>query len=406
MASKLNHHFVPQYLFRFFSAGDRRIHLVTRNPYRLIFDASVKGQCARHKFYGTQEVEDYLAVLECRHAAAFRALLRATWDEPATHLSDSELRSLLEGLMLQRARVPRKVATMSHSMELSVLHMFRDFVKASPDRDSRDRILHAIERGQVKLKNYEREALLLSLMIALEHVPAIADLNLAVLRNFTDYPFVFGDSPCVFYNRYFYDVVSSGVLGYQSPGLMILMPVDCDTTVFLFDPKTYRVPDGHQIINVKERFDVSQLNALQVYSARNAVYFSDRHDSEYVTELVSAHRVSWKESYGEFRVHPPGTMLIDGKLNENALMHQFESQLPIRLDLTFVSTKKVEADDYPNRARTPELREALKEGEAASNGRVSAKAFVKDMIGDPFGILGNQEEESDTTGSIESGPAA
>jgi hypothetical protein len=100
---------------------------------------------------------------------------------------------------------------------------------------------------------------------------AIADLNLAVLRNYSDYPFIFGDCPCVLYNRYFYDQKSVGVLGFQSPGLMITMPLDSRTTILMYDPDTYEMRDNYPIIDVEKRADISQLNALQVYSSRNAV---------------------------------------------------------------------------------------------------------------------------------------
>jgi hypothetical protein len=362
VASKLNHHFVPQFLFRFFSAGDRRIHLVTKNPHRLIFDASVRCQCARHKFYGTQEVEDWLAELEGRHAAAFRAILREAWDKSPIGLSDFEKYCLLEGLMLQRARVPRTAANLNYGSEQTVLYLFREHVRKSPDHDgSRQRILDAIDRGQVQLKKQDLETVLHSIKIGLESVIGIADLSLAVLRNHTDYPFVFGDCPCVFYNRYFYAEKSAGVIGFQSPGLIIAMPLDSDTTIFLCDPQTYQLPNGHQIINVRQRSDVSQLNALQIHSAQKSVYFADRDDAEYVTELVTAHHNGCRESCSEFKIHAPGALLVDGKPTETPLLQAFESQLAIQIDLSFLTTNKVPANDHPRRARSPEIRKALKE---------------------------------------------
>jgi hypothetical protein len=382
MGEKLNHHFVPQYLFRLFSGGERRIHLVIKKPHqKLIFDASIKGQCARHKFYGTDEVEDFLANLDGRHAAAYRAVLREVWGNSPTGLSDDEAYCLLEAVMLQRARVPAKAENLGHGSERAALYLFREHL-STIDHPDRDRMLAAIDGGKVTLKEPELETRLQSLKIGLDCVLGIADLRLAVLRNNTDYPFIFGDSPCLFYNRYYYDVPSRGVLGFLSPGLMILMPLDCDTMVFLHDPKTYQMRNGHHIIDVMDRSDVSQLNALQVYSAQNAVYFSDRQAAEYVTELVAAHRASSQESYGGFKVHAPGSMLIDGKFNETNLIQTFEGQLPIRLDLSFLTTGKVPRGEQPGPPRSYEIRALLKKIEDRTAKGVSVEDFVKGMLGD------------------------
>jgi hypothetical protein len=63
LSQKLNHHFVPQYHFRLFTGGKRYIHLASRDGSRFVRFASVKGQCARHKFYGDARVEAWLGNL-------------------------------------------------------------------------------------------------------------------------------------------------------------------------------------------------------------------------------------------------------------------------------------------------------------------------------------------------------
>jgi hypothetical protein len=391
MASKLNHHFVPQYLFGFFTRGERRVHLITKSPQRLILNASVKGQCARHKFYGTEEVEDFLAVLDARHAAAYRAVLREAWDASSPGVSDEDWHGLYEGLMVQRARVPAKTENMDESFKKLVLHVFREFLNASRERGKRDRAIAAIDDGKVKLKVPELATRWFALRLALDCVTGISDLQPRLLRNRTDYPFIFGDSPCVFYNRYFYDHEGFGALGFLTPGLMVLMPLDCDTMVFLHDPDTYELTD--EIIDVRERSDISQLNALQIYAARNGVYFSDCRDLEYVSDLVAAHRVSCNESHGQLRIHPVGTLLVNGKPNDREIMQTFESQLPIRLDLSFLTTKQAPADDGPHRCRSPEISEMLMGKEAGVAGGVSAKSLLKTMLGDVAeDFLGEDDE--------------
>ena len=361
MASKLNHHFVPQYLFRQFSGGQRYIHLISKRSSDVIFRASVRGQCARRKFYGSPELEDVLAVYDGRHSIAFRAVIREAWSQSPTGLSEDELYWLFEGLMLQRGRVPRAADNLADGSEKTLLYAFREFVKASPDDGMRDRIVAGIDSGKVTLKEHYLATLLHSLKMAIDSVIAITDLNIAVLRNHTKYPFVFGDSPCVFFNRYLYHCKTRGVLGYLTPGLMILMPLDSRTQVVLYDPATYQIRGGGDFIDVIEKSDASQLNALQLYSAKQNVYFACCDDADYLGELISCHRPNFTESHSEFRVWPPGTILIDGEPNKSEVVHTFESQLPIRLDLSFVDTKPAPKDDSPQRARSPDIRKELQE---------------------------------------------
>ena len=386
MASKLNQHFVPQYLFRQFSGGERYVHLINKCSSNVIFGASVRGQCARRKYYGEAVVEDFLALLDGRHALAYRAAIREAWSGSATVFSDDELYWLLEGVMLQRARVPRAAENLADGSDKTALYAFREFVKASPDDGMRDRIVAAIDRGEVKLKDHHLESLMHSLKLALESVMAITDLNIVVLRNHTQFPFVFGDSPCVFYNRYFYHIKTRGVLGYLTPGLMILLPLDRRTQVLLLDPATYGIRGGATFVDVIEKSDTSQLNALQLYSAKHNVYFACRNDADYLVELVECHRPNFKVSHSEFHVWPPGTILIDGQPNKNEVMHTFESQLPIRLDLSFVETKRAPEDDGPHRARSSDIRKELREIREEDSRGVSIQQLVDDIRPDLDGL--------------------
>jgi hypothetical protein len=359
VASKLNHHFVPKYLFRLFSGGQKYIHLVTKASSKVIFDASIRHQCARHKFYGTEDVEDGLAILDAHHAAGYRAAIRECWSDSPAGFSDDEFFWLFQGLMLQRARTPRAAEGLAHSSENLALDSFREYVKASPDDGMRDQMIEAIDKGQVSVKEQILRPLLHSLSIGLRSVIGITDLNLVLLRNATQLPFVFGDSPCVFYNRYLYDVPFISGLGIQSPGLMILMPLNEDTQVMLYDPGTYEIEGTPDFVDVIEKSDISQLNALQVHSASTAIYFAHRASADYLVDLITAHRPLFKQSHNEFRRWPPGQILIDGKPNDQEVMHMYESQLPLKVDLSFLQTKAMPADENPRRPRSRELRNEL-----------------------------------------------
>lgn len=359
MGASLNHHFVPKYLFRLFSDGESYIHLVTKSASRVIFGASIKGQCARHKFYGAEEIENYLAGLDSSHATAYHAAVREAWSDAPIGFSEDELYGLFQAVVLQHVRVPRTAEDFAYANEQMSLVAFREHIKATADDGMRDRIVEAIDRGQVKIKGLELMTLLNGIQIALSAMIAITDLHVAILRNFSQYPFIFGDAPCIFYNRYLHHIISRGVLGLQTPGLMILMPLNHGTQLLLYDPEAYTLRSEGVFVDLFQNADVSQLNALQIYAAKSNLYFSDEPSAEYLVEMINAHRPRFEDCFGKFRVHQSGTMLIDGKPNDGEVMHMFDRQLPIRLDLSVIETKPPPPDADSRRIRSPELRAEL-----------------------------------------------
>ena len=79
MSDRANQHFVPQFYFKHFSRGAGFIHLLLQAADHIILSASVKGQYARHKFYGPKELEKAFSKLEERHAEALHTLLSIAW---------------------------------------------------------------------------------------------------------------------------------------------------------------------------------------------------------------------------------------------------------------------------------------------------------------------------------------
>lgn len=360
MSQKLNHHFVPQYHFRLFTGGKRYIHLASRDGSRFVRFASVKGQCARHKFYGDERVEDWLNNLESRHAAVYRAVMDIAWNARTTPLSDEEDYHLREAILLQRSRTPRNARFHASSTDQMMLYTYCEYLKALPTTPERQAAIEAIQRGKATVKNSQFISLMLSLRMAPRAVMAISDLSLLILRNHTTAPFVMGDAPCVFSNHYMRAIRDSGVLGFMTPGLMAALPIDARTQVLLYDAAVY-TPDyaAAGCIDVFRLADVSLLNALQIHSAEENIYFSDISAETYVHELLFAHRRLLQDHRGKFVIHSPGTVLITGVPNTGEVLHVFEPQLPITLDLSFMSTSSLPPNENPNRPRDPVLAQQI-----------------------------------------------
>lgn len=352
LSQKLNHHFVPQYHFHLFTGGNRYIHLASRDGSRFAHFASVKGQCARHKFYGDERVEDWLSNLESRHAAVYRAVIDIAWNSRTTPLSDEEDHYLREAILLQRSRTPRNARLHASSTDQMMLYTYCEYLKALPATLERLVTIEAIQRGKATVKNSQFISLMLALRLAPRMVTAISDLSLLILRNHTMAPFIMGDAPCVFSNHYMRAIQDHGVLGFLTPGLMAVLPIDSRTQILLYDAVVYK-PDYSTAgcIDVIQIADVSLLNALQVHSAEENIYFSDVSAESYVRELLSMHSRILQDHQGGFIVHNPGKILIDGAPSTGEVLQVFESQLPITLDLSFISTAPLPPNENPNRPR-------------------------------------------------------
>ena len=335
--------------------GQRYVHLAARDGSRLVRHAAIRGQCVRHKFYGDTRIEDWLGGLEDRHAPVFRAVLDIAWNGRAA-LSDKEDYYLREAVLLQRNRTPRNAQIQASSLDQMMLYAYLEHLKGLSCDPKRQVMMDAIQHGKVAVRDSRFVSLIMSLQMATRVVTSIADLALLILRNRTTTPFIMGDTPCIFSNHYMRTIRDSGVLGFMTPGLMAVLPIDSRTQILLYDAAVY-TPDYSTAgcIDVFHTADVSLLNALQIHSAEENVYFSDPESQPYIRDMLSAHHRILQDHRGGFVVHPPGSVLINGVPNRGEVLHTFERQLPITLGLSFMSTSPLLPSESPDRPRNPSL---------------------------------------------------
>jgi hypothetical protein len=354
MSDRVNQHFVPQFYFKQFSRGAGFIHLLLQAADRIILNASVKGQCARRKFYGPQELEDAFSKLEERHAEALRALLSIAWSQNPPQMTPEILAWLWEAVLFQRGRTALEIEKRWPAMEAQGLELFKQYLAHAPGVEDRDQLIQQIEKGNVRINQPPQVTALLSVEAALESVLLISDMDIHVLRNHTDYPFVFSDAPVVFYNTYLRDVTNRGVLGLQTPGLQIFMPLDSRTLLMLSDGAVYSGPyKSATVYDVLNRSDVSQLNALQLHHSLNAVYFADEKAAGYVSDLWRANKQSIVPPRAAFRVRED--LLIDGEPAGGSVYHTYEPQLNYPLSLSFVDCAPLKESGYRFSYRNWEL---------------------------------------------------
>lgn len=261
---------------------------------------------------------------------------------------------LMEAVLFQRSRTALEVEKQNPAMESLCLEMFKQYLVHAPDISDRDKIIEAIESGRVRITQNPQAAVLNSISIALESVPLISDLGIYLIRNQTDYPFLFSDAPVVLCNTYLRNVTTRGVVGIQTPGLQIFLPLDSRTTLMLIDEGVY---SGHykirHALDIMERSDVSQLNAIQLQHSLNAIYFADRGSADYVNDLWRAHKPSIVPPRNVFRIMR--NALIDGEPQDGPIYHAFEPQLNVSLSLSFIECTPIPEAEYRFLYRSPEL---------------------------------------------------
>lgn len=365
MADHTNQHFVPQFYFRHFSPDDgRMIGTLLTQTGRTIPRASIKGQCARKNFYGSKELEVLFSQIEGQHCAAIRAALDVANNAPGPDFSPEELYYFFQAIMFQRGRTALEIDKAAPAVGKMMLEMFKRYLQHSGE-DGKDEMVREIDAGNVVVTENPAATVGRSVSIALENTLGIFDLHLCLIRNRTDYPFIFSDAPVVFYNSYCRNVRNRGVIGMQCPGLQIFYPLDSWTLAFLFDAEKYSGSfRGRLQYDLHDRGDVSQLNALQLHHSLNTVYFGDPLHEQYVQDLWHTHRSGLRPLQDRFVVG--ADLWVDGKPPEGDLMQLFEPQLEFDLALSFVDCKPVAQADYVFSPRNREIWNELREREQSS----------------------------------------
>lgn len=245
------------------------------------------------------------------------------------------------------------------AIESMLFHLFKEHMKQTLPPEQVNEFLGPIERGEVRITESPISTVFRQIRAALESATLLVDMQPRVIRNHTDYPFIFSDSPVVFYNTYCRNITDRGVLGFQTPGLQIFLPLTPKLQLMVFDPSVYTGSCRNgAFCEVTDRADVSQLNALQLHHSRLTVYFANPDDAEYVKELYEAHKPRLVKPETEFRVRKD--FLVKGEPSEGEILHTFERQLNHNLLLSFVTCTPVSPRDFVFRYRTPEVVEEHK----------------------------------------------
>ncbi|MDN5503230.1 MAG: DUF4238 domain-containing protein [Comamonas sp.] len=338
MAEGKNQHYVPQRYFRMFSSDGSSIRTLRISDGKIIPTASIKGQSSKSWFYGDADIEKKLSQVE---SLAGNSLHEVANCSSVSELSIETMTYFRIWLALQRTRTAASRATCAESDTSMIRLMAEVGINRNEElsEEERKNLISALPQLHAK----DDVLQLQRMMIATRHSGYLSDLELLIVRNKSNKPFVFSDAPCVYYNLLQHHVHERGVLGMQSLGLMIIFPLNEKTLAILYDGLSYKVrKPASGIRSINTASDVNSLNTLQLHSASNCIYYSNSADDEYLKFLLSSQKGKFvskknivKES--ELRENSDGTA--------SSILMTYEPQISYKLNLSFLSPKII---NYPS----------------------------------------------------------
>lgn len=195
-----------------------------------------------------------------------------------------------------------------------------------------------------RLEANPKQYQIMEMSIAIECIDGLSDLLPVILHNRTGAPFIFGDAPVVFTNPLYKNITIRGVLGTQTPGLVILYPLGLRQCVMLIDPNSYQIKNlRNYSIPILKSADIDAINRLQIHNAASAVYFSNIKWARYVSGL-------WKQENKKLVDHKGNVVEAPGFNHDGQpmgdIIHSFEQQLPFIPRFSFLGYQEVPEDKY------------------------------------------------------------
>jgi hypothetical protein len=256
MADHKNQHFVARVLLRPFTDGGegKSVNLYNIRSDRLIATAPVKGQCARHYWYGEDGVlEGILSKLEGLFGKNRDRVIAGSNDE-------SERGELRRFIYFQHWRTKKAADRFRHSYEQMNANSW------APDEPIPD----------------DKKLVLGSMRFGLQSRDLVEDLKVRIVENRSKTDFVIGDDPAVMLNRFTVERLEDAAFGVSSSGLIIVMPLTPRLSLICYDGQVYTldVTDGRLLLKNDAAADA--FNDIQMLAASENIYFRDWAQGEYV----------------------------------------------------------------------------------------------------------------------------
>lgn len=270
-------HYVPKFYLRQFS-NDGEMVYVYNLYHRKSFRNNIKDICQESYFYcKTPEIETIIKKIEDKQAVIFAKIKEKS---NLTFLDTEERFYLYLFVLMQNTRTKEAKDFVSRYINTIFDEHFKPLMKKSKDLIEKGVKTELIDSLKIV---YERPHLM-AMAPAMMGVELVADLLPVLILNQTDNKFITSDAPVCLYN--YLKFKNHGMLGFQSPGLQIFVPLNEKMLLLLIDSESYSLLlDEDSIIYVEETSDIDAINKLQIFNCFESLIHSEEEQDDYLKQL-------------------------------------------------------------------------------------------------------------------------
>jgi hypothetical protein len=233
---------------------------------------SISNLCSEDYFYGDSEVEKSMDGLEGAHARVINDLrCSRSFDT----LDEMEIFYFTVFVLFQRnrtKRIKKETEDLIDDISKEYLKLKVESGEVDPELPDGRNALDLLDRYKVT----HEAPLAIPMLQALTGAELILDLEVAIIENKSEEPFVISDHPVIHDNRRFKDEVEEFLIGVQSRGLQIFIPISDEVQIMLYDPAAYFVDytnkQKRKVTTASEEV-ARGLNDIQMISAFESIYY-------------------------------------------------------------------------------------------------------------------------------------
>ena len=269
---KIKQHYVPKFYLKNFSNYNNRkgIGLYRIKDDLFVSNASIKDQAYRAYYYGKDGIiEDVLSIIEYRSSLIINKIINENIIPDKTSTNFTYLLMFIMTLIL---RNPKSEDKLNDSI--------MDFINLVAKKNNEEPFSN---KYKIQIDN----AIGISLSSIEMAMDYSQDLEIKLLKNNTNIPFILNDNPVIPYNQFLeFFKISGNITYYTALGIEYFFPINPKYMLFIFDPWTYHIKDKHKnIIELNDENEIQHINLLNFLNCDNNIYFNNQINSIEIRDI-------------------------------------------------------------------------------------------------------------------------
>lgn len=280
MAEYKNQHYVPKHLLRGWTENER-VPVYNLDNQQEYPPTQISNLCSEDYFYGGPDMEKSMDGLEDRQAIILDKLRS---NRSFDNLGKMDILYFAVFVLLQRNRTKQQ----KKETEELIDNLSKEYLKLKVESGEVDSELPDGRNALDLLDEFKithESPLSLPILQALAGVDLILNLEAVIIENKSEEGFIVSDHPVVHDNRRFKNEIDKCLVGLQSRGLQIFVPISNEVQIMLYDPTSYFVDYTNKrkrrVITTSERVVIG-LNDVQMISAfENIFYYEEGQEQKF-----------------------------------------------------------------------------------------------------------------------------